>query len=847
MPRQLLAGLAAFGFSVAGVHAQPCEPHWSKDFPSSGIRGNEARVLAVFDDGNGPRMYAGGDFFYYGAERAGLNLGRWAGPLWEEVGGGSPSGPVSCMLVWDDPATPAGDELYIGGEFHDIGTYPYDGPDSKDVRYIAKWDGHEWSYLDTGLNAYPRPTNVRALTVFDDGTGPSLYAAGYFNKSGDLSTQLLDIARWDGAHWQAVGGGLVQPNPYDPAEGVHCMSVYDDGSGPALYVGGMFDLAGDVPVKGLARWDGQAWSAVGEPLLQTCPEFCPIKVYTLCTFDDGTGPALWVGGDFQAPGVPAKWTARFREGTWEVAGEVFGHRRHGHPLTKIQTMTVQDAGDGPALYMGGLFETYDPPPGDDTGGCLARWDAAGQTWIDLDVNPYVKAAAVYDDPRQPGGPRLWAGGSFGRAGGGPNGGIATLGPDGWERLGMAGLFSQPSHIAAYDDGHGPAVYIGGSFETIGDLDWAYGIARWTEDGWENVGDWSDIKGADRATVGGTSDSMAVIDLGDGPMLYTPANLFKGEGQVFGGIVRWDGAHWSTVGQSMDISPQRVFAYDHGAGRTLHLLTYASTDIYFLQDGLWTQWADGEGLTFASAIEFDDGSGPALWVSGNITNVEGVAVSNLARYRHGSGWEAVGQGMNGSVWSLVVWDDGTGSALYAAGSFTKAGGKLVNGVARWDGSTWHALAGGLEGGFGGVANDGIYAWDDGSGSALYAYGSHTSAGGKPIKHIAKWDGVAWTGLGIGAGNDVTGLAGIDLGEGPTLFATGVFHYAGGYPSTGFAAWIPCEPCTADLDGSGSLDLFDFLTFVNLFGAGDPQVDCDGDGVLAAADFACYMALFAAGCP
>lgn len=141
------------------------------------------------------------------------------------------------------------------------------------------------------------------------------------------------------------------------------------------------------------------------------------------------------------------------------------------------------------------------------------------------------------------------------------------------------------------------------------------------------------------------------------------------------------------------------------------------------------------------------------------------------------------------------------------------------------------------------------WDDGSGSALYAFGTFTSADGEPMSHIAKWDGKAWSALGIGTGNSVEDLAGIDLGHGPTLFAIGSFHYAGGYPSPGFAAWVPCPPvpCPADLDGSGALDLFDFLTFLNLFDAEDPASDCDGNGEVAAADFACYSALFAAGCP
>jgi len=54
------------------------------------------------------------------------------------------------------------------------------------------------------------------------------------------------------------------------------------------------------------------------------------------------------------------------------------------------------------------------------------------------------------------------------------------------------------------------------------------------------------------------------------------------------------------------------------------------------------------------------------------------------------------------------------------------------------------------------------------------------------------------------------------------------------------------CPADCDGDGSLSLFDFLCFQNLFAAGDPRADCDGDGSLSLFDFLCFQNAFAAGC-
>ncbi len=55
------------------------------------------------------------------------------------------------------------------------------------------------------------------------------------------------------------------------------------------------------------------------------------------------------------------------------------------------------------------------------------------------------------------------------------------------------------------------------------------------------------------------------------------------------------------------------------------------------------------------------------------------------------------------------------------------------------------------------------------------------------------------------------------------------------------------CSADCDGSGALDLFDFLCFTNLFNAKDPLADLDADGQFTLFDFLVYQNLFVAGCP
>lgn len=54
------------------------------------------------------------------------------------------------------------------------------------------------------------------------------------------------------------------------------------------------------------------------------------------------------------------------------------------------------------------------------------------------------------------------------------------------------------------------------------------------------------------------------------------------------------------------------------------------------------------------------------------------------------------------------------------------------------------------------------------------------------------------------------------------------------------------CPPDLDLDGTLTIFDFLAFANLFQDGDAQADFDGDGELTLFDFLAFQTAFDAGC-
>src|SRR6056297_4343088 len=45
---------------------------------------------------------------------------------------------------------------------------------------------------------------------------------------------------------------------------VYATFTWDDGDGPAVYIGGEFTLAGSVNASNVASWDGERWTALGD-------------------------------------------------------------------------------------------------------------------------------------------------------------------------------------------------------------------------------------------------------------------------------------------------------------------------------------------------------------------------------------------------------------------------------------------------------------------------------------------------------------------------------------------------------------------------------------------------------
>jgi len=241
----------------------------------------------VFDDGSGPAHYAVGGFASPMPPNHNIKLNRiakWTGNGWAPLGGGFKYGFSSpwtmyALAVFDDGNGPA---LYAAGDARYV--WVPETNSFMQVNNIAKWDGTSWSPVGGGT-APNAAAPIYDLVVFNDGTGPALYAAGDFNSAGGAAVN--NIARWDGTAWHDVGGGVTG----DSETVIHALTVLDDGSGPALFAGGRFTHAGGVPASNIAKWDGTNWSPVGAGFDDT--------VYALAVHEAYGDPNLVIEGGFQ--------------------------------------------------------------------------------------------------------------------------------------------------------------------------------------------------------------------------------------------------------------------------------------------------------------------------------------------------------------------------------------------------------------------------------------------------------------------------------------------------------------------------------------------------------------------
>jgi len=325
-PRRALGlGLVlAISIPTLEARAQECSPYWAKGGPPPHSTMSLGRT---FDDGSGPALFSIWGFNYSQIWRfrndqwtrvdGGMpqtwgiyslhELDDGTGPALCVFGyGPGPSGRVYWVMRWTgsgwEEPWPGIATAYSSPVLSaDLGSGPaIYGVTSLPPRSVARWSGAAWERM--GTDAFGEGRIL--LTVFDDGNGPALYAGGGYNW---LNGEFMGgFTKWDGSRWVAIGNSAWMDG--------RRFITYDSGSGPTLYMYGTVGFQSAPQIAGLLKFDGQVWTPAGG-----IGGFSVINDMTL--FDDGRGQALYVGGGFTGMGgVPASNVARFDGQNWEALG-----------------------------------------------------------------------------------------------------------------------------------------------------------------------------------------------------------------------------------------------------------------------------------------------------------------------------------------------------------------------------------------------------------------------------------------------------------------------------------------------------------------------------------------------
>lgn len=518
-----------------------------------------------------------------------------------------------------------------------------------------------------------------------------------------------------------------QPN----SSGVYAIEVCDN----LVYVGGDFDLAGDVAANGIAAWNNSThhWSALGSGISQ--------RVSAILV----NGDNVYAGGFFQnAGGITAHNIAKWNKSseTWSTLGS--GMTKSGSNAS-VFALAITEVGD---IIAAGDFDSA----GGVSARNIARWD--GSQWHAMgtgvgDANNSADALAVI-------GSNIYVGGEFITAGGSSAKHLAVWNVSSWSPVG-GGTDNDVLALAA----QGNSLYVGGSFTHVNTSTAVGHVALWTGITWNTLAGGVDAPDVDSLAVtpGGVFAGGRFTYLGDG---VTPANR----------LAAWNGANWAAVG---------IAAYNLGGGvdSNLYAMAYSSSDDslymggYFnnagtyaanhvarrsLTDEAWYSLGNSVNghINTLAAINND------IYVGGLFTSAGGIPASSIARWdKITRQWSLLGSGVTGCsgllcrpiIYALDTMDN----KLVVGGNFTHAGGIAAKNIAVWDSTTetWSALGDGLYGctGMGCVTEASAILVKD---NTIFAGGKFITAGSVTANNVAYYSNSDWHAMSAGTDDTTRAL-------------------------------------------------------------------------------------------
>ncbi len=510
---------------------------------------------------------------------------------------------------------------------------------------------------------------------------------------------------------------------------------------------------------------------------------------------------VYIAGSIQDDGILSLRVAKWSGNQWHILGDRFSGGR-------ANAIAVDAQGD---VYLGGLFEIVRNSDGSEVDVLnIAKWNHTAGKWEALGrgVDDDVFALAI------DGNNDVYVGGNLTR-GYNPDGAQVSIWRIGkwnaaqsvWEPLGEGVVNTGSNAVTALAVDGNDNVFVGGDFTGVYNpgrvqVNANY-VARWNGASWSTLGQGLTDSPANGERVAGIAidNSNRVYVAGDigaavndngtsvaGPLVYWEAGQWRrlatmvpsflvndlavdGAGKIYLMYVvdvrlkivdAWNGTAWTTLLYKSGFpSPSLIaasprypaeFLYVGGQFSDFYSPAIINT-VQAANNARWDgrRWLDliafgAAGEVFALAAD-DRGFPGALYVGGNFTSIEGHPASNVARF-DGTNWDALGGGVNGPVHAIVPISFNQPGA-FVGGAFSTAinpdGSTVsVSNIAFWDHTQkrWLPVGGGL--------NSVVYAMEV-SGYELYAGGAFTQVvNGPVVNRIARWgfSSQRWEALGGG---------------------------------------------------------------------------------------------------
>lgn len=519
----------ALGSSANKAVAEWDGSHWSILGITSSISGSDLLGLDFLQGS----LYGCGALYDPLNPPQGLNVARLVPPNWIRIGSGIQPGFSVYGLATD------GDHLMIHGSFTAAGGQPADG--------FAIWDGSQWlappavsrdgawvqaltsndhevlasetvttngpfgqqvlsqhvvQYVGTNRTVLARgdALSMRLMRRTKDG---GIYCWGNFRNVGGIPTG--NLARWNGLAWSRVGNG--------PFYGLDNQATRLAVGKTNVYCAGYFDYAGPIAARHIARWDGSRWHPLGSGIDGT--------VTQMAVQDE----QLYVIGTFtSAGGVAATNLARWDGSGWSAVGAGLAGT--------LSAVAMSARG----LLVARTIEQ--------TNFVVSRWD--GTNWSDLTGGQFGYSQIFTLLPLDE---SFLMGGSFERINGAPMNNLARWDGSQWQSVGSGvsghgpwGPNEFPVTCIKALISNGTNLFVGGSFTNAGGIA-ARNVARWDGTQWSALG--SGIPGFGSCLFGSCIFPVTSLALVDG-------RLFAGGGfetsfwDMRGHLAVWDGTDWKNV-------------------------------------------------------------------------------------------------------------------------------------------------------------------------------------------------------------------------------------------------------------------------------------------------------------